>query len=253
MIRLETLPGLKKDREFERVPHYVRIYEVLYEEIRSGRAMPGDPIPSENAMANHWKVSRGTVRTAIQRLAEDGYLLRGQGKKTVVSDRARYKKDPLNILYDSNIDDAVVPIDNIRIRCGYQLAISLIASALEVPENTLMVSADIGYYSGKEKLAHRFCTISDNLIRCCGVDPDDCSQVREFLTKTIYTIAKREYSTYMITLAEHDPSLKNVDPHVPLMATEGIIYGESGLPLVYYKSHKNALKYRGYVERKAAR
>ena len=253
MIRLQLLPLLKQDSDFESMPHYVRIYEVLYDEIVSGRAVPGDPLPSENAMAAYWKVSRGTVRNALRRLEEDGFIARGQGRTSVITDRVRFKKNPVNLLYDNFIEDAVEKVNHVRIRCGYQRCIALVASYLDVPEGTLMVSADLGYYSGAEKIGHKFCTISETLLRSFGLSPGDSAGIRAFLTGTIYRIARRERFTYFITPSQGEPTFKHLDPHTPLLVTEGVIYGENEQPHVYFKGHRNAFRYSSFLERKAGR
>ena len=50
---------------------YVQVYDVLYDMISGGQLKPGDLIPGECALAQHFGVSRGTVRQAIQYLEED--------------------------------------------------------------------------------------------------------------------------------------------------------------------------------------
>src|SRR5574340_1528944 len=69
------------------------IFKPLYEQIKLlitqslivGEWHPGDAIPSEVELAKRFKVSQGTVRKAIDELAEENILVRRQGKGTFVA------------------------------------------------------------------------------------------------------------------------------------------------------------------------
>lgn len=55
------------------------------EKITTGYLSPGDPMPSENALAKQLKISRMTVRRVFDTLAYAGLLIRRQGKGTFVA------------------------------------------------------------------------------------------------------------------------------------------------------------------------
>lgn len=63
---------------------YVQVREHLLSEVRS-RLSPGSPIPSERELCRQFRVSRMTVRQAIDTLVVDGVLERHQGKGTFVA------------------------------------------------------------------------------------------------------------------------------------------------------------------------
>lgn len=67
------------------VPLYVQLKEILREQIRSKAWKPGDRIPTEEAIKEHFQVSRATVRQAIAVLEQEGHLSRHQGRGTFVS------------------------------------------------------------------------------------------------------------------------------------------------------------------------
>lgn len=66
-------------------PRYYRIYEALYNDIRSGRYGAGDKLPSETALCEQYNVSRGTAREAVKMLFQQGLLIREQGRGTFVT------------------------------------------------------------------------------------------------------------------------------------------------------------------------
>ncbi|MCX7846010.1 MAG: substrate-binding domain-containing protein [Dictyoglomaceae bacterium] len=69
---------------------------------------PGDKIPSENELANMFKVSKLTARKAIDKLVGEGLLVRVQGIGTFVSDLARFNKNSVKavgVLIMNRFDD----------------------------------------------------------------------------------------------------------------------------------------------------
>lgn len=62
-----------------------QIKEDLFLHLRSGRFTPGLALPSEEALCEHYAVSRGTLRRAIADLVTEGYLERYRGRGTFVS------------------------------------------------------------------------------------------------------------------------------------------------------------------------
>ncbi|QBD77143.1 GntR family transcriptional regulator [Ktedonosporobacter rubrisoli] len=66
------------------VPLYLQLKEIMREQIRSGAWQPGDRIPSEVEVRQHFDVSRATVRQAVTSLEQEGLLTRQQGRGTFV-------------------------------------------------------------------------------------------------------------------------------------------------------------------------
>lgn len=67
------------------VPRYYQLKEILEKRIQSGEFQPGDQFPTDESLCQEYGLSRGTVRRAIDILAEEGRLRREQGRGTFVS------------------------------------------------------------------------------------------------------------------------------------------------------------------------
>ena len=65
MIRLNT----ESDKHL-----YVQIYEYIKSEIRGGRLLNGEKLPSTRILANNLQISRSTVDLAYEQLVSEGYL-----------------------------------------------------------------------------------------------------------------------------------------------------------------------------------
>jgi DNA-binding GntR family transcriptional regulator len=74
-----------------RLPQYKKLYEILRKHIISGAYEEGSLLPSENELCAVHGVTRPTVRQALDALVHDGFILKKQGKGSIV------KKTPRDI------------------------------------------------------------------------------------------------------------------------------------------------------------
>lgn len=68
------------------VPKYTAVATELVEQIRAGKYVPGDLLPSEPELTRHFGVSRHTVRSALRSLYEKGLVVSQRGRGTIVQD-----------------------------------------------------------------------------------------------------------------------------------------------------------------------
>lgn len=68
----------------DKMPFYLQVRNSLRQKIETGEWNEGDLIPSEKELANHYGVSRVTIRTAISKLVQEQYLTRRAGFGTTV-------------------------------------------------------------------------------------------------------------------------------------------------------------------------
>lgn len=87
----EDLGQATLDRISE-APLYRRIEEDLLSQIAEGQILPGEAIPTERELCEHYGVSRITIRRAIRELETRGYVHRRQGKGTFVN-RSRIQRE----------------------------------------------------------------------------------------------------------------------------------------------------------------
>jgi GntR family transcriptional regulator len=67
---------------------YERLADEFTRELIGGFWQDGDPLPSENALARAYRVSRRTVRQALELLQREGIISKGQGRSTIYRERA---------------------------------------------------------------------------------------------------------------------------------------------------------------------
>lgn len=94
----ENKQNTKLDRE-SKIPLYKQLYFELKKKIINKEISDGDTFYSEHDLIKAYEVSRITVRSALQLLENEGYLVRSQGNSSIVIDKSKFMWD-LNDLTD---------------------------------------------------------------------------------------------------------------------------------------------------------
>ncbi len=89
-------------------PAYSRIYQEIVSRITGGAWKPGDQLPTESALAQKHGVSIGTVRKAMDMLAQAGFCVKEQGKGTFVTEHTEDR--PLFYRMRPSLDGEDVPM-----------------------------------------------------------------------------------------------------------------------------------------------
>jgi DNA-binding GntR family transcriptional regulator len=69
------------------VPLYTQLADILREMITKGELQPRSPLPSESYLQQEQGIARGTVRTAIGILRDEGLVVTISGRGTFVRER----------------------------------------------------------------------------------------------------------------------------------------------------------------------
>jgi GntR family transcriptional regulator len=66
------------------IPYYIQLIDILKEKIQLAEWVPGDQIPGEQDLCEHYQVSRTVVRQALREMEYEGVIMK-QGKGTFIS------------------------------------------------------------------------------------------------------------------------------------------------------------------------
>jgi DNA-binding GntR family transcriptional regulator len=66
------------------LPQYRKLYEILRKHILSGLYTEGNLLPSEHELSAAHRITRPTVRHALEALVKDGLIIKKQGKGSIV-------------------------------------------------------------------------------------------------------------------------------------------------------------------------
>ena len=82
--RINLAPDDKMMEYAKVLPQHSKVYEILRQHINDGVYQEGDLLPSENELCALHMVTRPTIRKALDRLANEGFIVRHQGKGSIV-------------------------------------------------------------------------------------------------------------------------------------------------------------------------
>ncbi|MCC6197300.1 MAG: GntR family transcriptional regulator [Burkholderiales bacterium] len=95
-------------------PLYLQIKGLLERSLEARQWRPGEAIPSEIELARRYGVSQGTVRKAIDALADDNLVVRRQGKGTFVATHTEERSSLFRFLRIRRNDGAeVAPVSRL--------------------------------------------------------------------------------------------------------------------------------------------
>lgn len=113
-------------------PLYQQIKTLITQSLISGEWRPGEAIPSETELAARYNVSQGTVRKAINELADENVLVRQQGKGTFVASHAEERRQFHFLRIAPDQGERVYPRGEL-LSCRRGKADAQTARVLEVP------------------------------------------------------------------------------------------------------------------------
>ncbi len=134
------------------LPLYHQLSEQLKTAVEAGVLPKGSFLTNEIELAEHWHISRPTVRRAIQDLVDAGLLVRRRGVGTqVVNDEVR-RPVRLSSLWDDLVEQGRAP-STVVLALRQTKAKGTVATALDIEEATPVVYLERCRVSGGRPLA----------------------------------------------------------------------------------------------------
>ena len=112
----------------------------MRDEILSGKQSPGERLPGEREMCEHFSVSRITLRHALRLLAEEGLVQRRHGSGNYVAPHPT-RRIPVMIDYTGSMRDHAPQLRRRLLRSGWQAA-GPAAAALQIAPETEVLYAE---------------------------------------------------------------------------------------------------------------
>lgn len=131
------------------MPKYQEIAGWLERNIWEGRYLPGQKLPSEQALREKFQVSRQTVRKALEVLEQEGLVYGRQGSGTYVSDLEEEEKGKSRqiAVVTTYVDNYIFPriiqgIEGVLSREGFQVQIAFTNNRIQKEEEILKTLLD---------------------------------------------------------------------------------------------------------------
>lgn len=232
-----------------KLPIYHQLYEILRANIVRGEWQPGDMLPSEPELIEHYRVSRITVRQALEALVNEGLIYRQQGRGTFVAQptvaqglvrivsftedmRQRGFEPGTRVLNAGLVPASPEIAEQLDLEPGQELAhLERLRLANGEP-----MSVEVSY------LVHRYCP---------GILRGDyaTTPLREALEQTCGIRLVRARQVIRASLAsDRMARLLAVAPRSALLFIERVSYSQQGLPVEFLRIYYRADRYVLYNE-----
>ncbi len=106
--------GSESPSPHDLLPLYHRIESAIQQQILEGDLQPGSRLPSEDALARSFGVSRLTIREALRRLASSGYVARHRGRGTFVTKELKGKRSSEK--YTGFLEDYYSEVERVQVK-----------------------------------------------------------------------------------------------------------------------------------------
>lgn len=226
------------------IPVYFQIKNYILEKVRAEEWPKDNAIPSERELGEQAKVSRMTVRQAINELVNEGVLYRLKGKGTFI---ARAKIEQRNIMSFSDMvkSKGITPVTEI-LAFESQLLCPQVAQEIELDENTR-------FYRIKRLRKADEVPIG---IEEVFIPEEYCGQLEKYdMTGSLYKVLLEEYhykiervnlNIEAVMANEEERELLQMSKSMPLLKASGNSITNTGMSLFYeisyYRSDKLSYK-----------
>lgn len=233
-------------------PIFGQIGDALREQIEAGALNPGDAIPSERELAERLKVSRMTVRAAIDRLVQDGLLHRQRGRSTVVSGVKINRGVGFMSFSEDMRARGLTPRSEVR-RLTAEVATASIAAQLGLPAGARVIYLERLRYADDEPVALERVYVPYDRFSAL------LNQEAELARRSLYEILEEEFDSRptfadetveAVTLDPADAKLFAAPRHSPALFAQRVTRDERGEPIETVQTLYRADRYRMSFVRK---
>src|ERR1700719_4211657 len=242
-IRMHPLDGT------ENIPLVYQLGEAIRDKIVRGEYSLGEPIPTEDQLQKFYGVSRTTVRLALAKLVNEGYIRRQQGKGTYVNPRGLVAKGkPKSFSRDMF---GVKSTTQIILSAGMKIRTEVLYFARELPSEDVAEKLGI---NEKDPVLHfervRYADDRPLVLERSWIPAAQCPDLkREDVKGSLYLVLFKKYghkiaaahqSLRAILGSKLDAGILGLQIGEPVMLVRGVTYLEDGRAIEAQESHFGA-------------
>ena len=223
---------MEKGLDFSgRTQLYFQLYDKFYEKIMNGEYPPGSLLPTETEIMNQYKISRITVRKAMDMLLGDGLITKKRGYGTCVQQKKVEQTMQRVLHFSEEMQKKGIRSSTKMILNEIVPATIQIAQALAIPEGTSLVHVYRLRYANDVPMCVESAYLELNL--CPEVPNHDFSMksLRKFLKET-YEIQWTHASQKIFAINANSQLAKQLDisHNSALIYIERVSYMVDGKP-----------------------
>ncbi len=231
------------------IPLVYQLGEAIRDKIVRGEYNRGEPIPTEDQLQKFYGVSRTTVRLALAKLVNEGYIRRQQGKGTYVNPRGLVTKSkPKSFSRDMS---GVKSTTQIILSAGMKVRNEVLHFARELPSED--VAAKLGINEKDPGLHFERVRYADDrplVLERSWISAAQCPDLkREDIKGSLYLVLFKKYHHHIaaahqslkaILASELDARILDLQIGEPVMLVHGVTYLHDGRAIEAQESHFRA-------------
>ena len=217
---------------------YIKIYKQLLEEIKNGTYKKGNRLPTEKELSERYQVSRITSQKAMNRLVEEGVVVRRPGAGSFVSEGFDFDQEGKEVILEDVKKEHVVTYSQSK---GQRKIIGLVIEGLW---DSFGVGIFDGTYEKAEELGY------DLVIKkSYGNQEKEMEAIKELIEMgaegiVIMPVHGTYYNEGILKLVVEKFPIVFIDRflggiHVPFVGSNNIKAGEECIHYLVHKGHEN--------------
>ncbi len=223
----------------EGIPKYIQLATIIRDKILRQEYKAGEQIPSEVELCGAYQVSRITVREAVNKLVQENYLNRVQGKGTYVVHPKLRRNIAKVYSFSSDMRHLGLEPSSRVLALAVEEVEGEMAEKLRLPADNRRVTR-----ISRVRMANGVPILTETTLipeHLCGglVGRDLEGSLYQILTEEYRLMPHHAEETYeAVIMGQRDAELLQCESSAPqpAFAIECIVYLESGLPIEYSRS-----------------
>jgi GntR family transcriptional regulator len=232
------------------IPYYIQLMDILREKVQQKEWVPGDQIPSEQSLCDHYQVSRTVVRQALRELEHEGVICRKKGKGTFISlpKISEGLVQKLTGFYQDMVERGLKPVTKV-LHQNVVPANEKVANYLNISPGEKVIDIQRLRYVNEEPIQ----------IVTTYIPYEMCPELAsvDLTNRSLYEYLEAEYRIFIVkgnryieaVLAnDTEAALLGIERRAPLLMLDSVSYLENGRPIEYYHAVHRGDRSRFEVE-----
>jgi len=231
------------------IPLYHQLKEFLREDLETGVSKPGDMVPSEHQLMQQYKVSRNTVKKALEDLVQEGMLYRVQGKGTFVA-RPKLEQSLSGFYSFSKVMKAIgIQPKDVILSFRETQATSRVARNLQIPAGTDVYELKRLRYAEEDPIIFETSYIPKQITPGLSEEKLQKSSLYDLMgTEYDVVVSRAKESFEPVLINDYEEQYLNVKKGYPALLLDRVAYDLAGRPVEYCRSTVRGDRCRFYTE-----
>ena len=219
------------------MPAYHRVYVLVSEGIKNGVYPPGELLPSENALADTYQVSRITIRRALDQLVDDGLVTKRQGQGSIVTLKGHSRNAPQRV--SGLLSNLVAQGADFTARTLFWdtvAASSEVCQKLSLPAGAQCLLIRRLRFLDEAPISYASIYLPEHIGTLLRRDSASHRLILQMLDDTPYPASQTEYSLSAALADGESAQSLELTVGTPVLQMRGIAYSKDGVAVYYQES-----------------